>query len=142
MKEIQIPTRKVLFAIVALAVLLRMASGIYQGNEIKDLPGIFDQISYDGLARRVVEGHGFSFAEGHWPATRAGEPTAHWSYLYTVYLAVIYKFLGFRPIIARLLQAIITGVLQTWFAEVHLGVDDARQHVKACAIDGFAGLIG
>jgi hypothetical protein len=98
--------------IMAVAVVLRLVSAIYQGNTVTDLPGIYDQISYDGLARRVVEGHGFSFAEGHWPATRAGEPTAHWSYLYTLYLAAIYKLFGTYPLLARLLQALIAGIFQ------------------------------
>jgi hypothetical protein len=105
--------RKVLLTIMLFALLLRIISAVYQGNNVTDLPGIFDQISYDGLARRVVEGYGFSFAEGHWPATRAGEPTAHWSYLYTLYLALIYKLFGFYPVMARVIQALIAGIFQT-----------------------------
>jgi hypothetical protein len=105
--------QKALFLIVIVAVGLRLLSAAYQGNTVADLPGIYDQISYDGLARRVAEGHGFSFAEGHWPATRAGEPTAHWSYLYTLYLAAIYKFFGFYPVIARIIQALVAGIFQT-----------------------------
>ena len=108
--------QRVLVAIMVVSVLLRLMSAIYQGNTVTDLPGIYDQISYDGLARRVIDGYGFSFGEGHWPATRAGEPTAHWSYLYTIYLAAVYKLIGYYPILARLIQAIITGVLQTLFA--------------------------
>jgi 4-amino-4-deoxy-L-arabinose transferase-like glycosyltransferase len=99
--------------IMSLAVILRLGSALYQGNTVTDLPGVYDQISYDGLARRVVDGFGFSFAEGHWPATRAGEPTAHWSYLYTLYLAAIYKVFGPTPLIARIIQALIAGIFQT-----------------------------
>ena len=106
--------RSILLIIIALAVLLRLASAIYQGNNVTDLPGVYDQISYDGLARRVVDGFGFSFAEGHWPATRAGEPTAHWSYIYTLYLAAIYKVFGTYPLIARIFQAFFAGILQTF----------------------------
>ena len=102
-----------LSSIMALAVLLRLASAFYQGNSVTDLPGVYDQISYDGLARRVVDGYGFSFAEGHWPVTRGGEPTAHWSYLYTLYLTVIYKFFGVYPLIARVIQALLAGIFQT-----------------------------
>ncbi len=68
------------------------------------------------MAIRVAQGHGFSFGEGHWPATPAGEPTAHWSYLYTLFLTGIYRFVGVEPILARLLQAVIAGVLHTWLA--------------------------
>ena len=114
-KTHSISSRTTLLAIMTLAVILRLGSALYQGNTVTDLPGIYDQISYDGLARRVVAGYGFSFAEGHWPATRAGEPTAHWSYLYTLYLAAIYKLFGASPLIARLIQALVTGVFQTLF---------------------------
>jgi hypothetical protein len=62
----------------------------------------------------VVAGYGFSFGEGHWPATRAGEPTAHWSYLYTLYLAGVYTVLGIHPLAARLIQAAIAGILHVW----------------------------
>jgi hypothetical protein len=105
--------RKIILAIIVVAALLRLASALYQGNTVTDLPGIYDQISYDGLARRVISGHGFSFAEAHWPATRAGEPTAHWSYLYTIYLVAIYKIFGTFPLMARLIQALIAGIFQT-----------------------------
>jgi hypothetical protein len=108
--------RKILVGIIVVATLLRLASAVYQGNTVVPLPGIYDQISYDGLARRVVEGHGFSFAEGHWPATPAGEPTAHWSYLYTLYLAAVYALFGPQPIVARLIQAVVAGVLHSWLA--------------------------
>lgn len=112
-KKFFISTKVILISIMILAVVLRLFSAIYQGNDVSDLPGVYDQISYDGLARRVVDGYGFSFAEGHWPATRAGEPTAHWSYLYTLYLAVIYKIFGMYPMFARIIQALIAGIIQT-----------------------------
>lgn len=114
-KTSSVSYRTLLFSIVVVSVLLRLLSAAYQGNTISDLPGVFDQISYDGLARRVVDGYGFSFSEGHWPATRAGEPTAHWSYLYTVYLIFIYKIFGAYPLVARVIQAIVVGIFQPLF---------------------------
>ena len=111
-RSYSLSTRTALLLIISVAVLLRLAAALYLGNTVTDLPGINDQISYDGLAQRVVGGHGFSYAEGHWPATRGGEPTAHWSFLYTLYLAGIYKLFGYYPLIARILQALIAGVLQ------------------------------
>ena len=102
--------------IVLVGVCLRVASALFQGNAVTDLPGVYDQISYDELARRVVDGYGFTFATGHWPATRAGEPTAHWSYLYTLYLSAVYAVAGFQPLIARLIQAVIAGIVHPWLA--------------------------
>ena len=109
-------TRRLFVMIVIIAVALRLASALFQGDTVQPLPGIFDQISYDGLASRVLEGHGFSFATDHWPATRGGEPTAHWSYLYTLYLALVYLIFGVHPLAARLIQAVIAGVLHCWLA--------------------------
>ncbi len=99
---------------IVVAVVLRVGSALYQGNSMDALPGVHDQISYDGLAKRVLGGHGFSFAEDHWPATRGGEPTAHWSFLYTLYLSAVYGVFGAQPVAARVIQAIIAGILHTW----------------------------
>jgi hypothetical protein len=102
--------------IVLLSVALRVAAAVVLGNEVTEQPGIADQLSYHALALRVVDGWGFTFAEGHWPATAAGEPTAHWSFLYTLYLAAVYAAVGAQPLVARLLQAVAVGVLHPWLA--------------------------
>jgi 4-amino-4-deoxy-L-arabinose transferase-like glycosyltransferase len=101
-------------AILLLATLLRVASALLHGEAVVALPGIYDQISYHTLAQRVMAGHGFSFEHESWPLTRAGEPTAHWSYLYTLYLTAVYTFGGVQPLLARLLQAVIAGCLHSW----------------------------
>jgi hypothetical protein len=87
------------------------------GNEVVDLPGIFDQISYHNLAVRVMDGYGFTFGELWWPITPAGEPTAHWSFSYTLYLVGNYLLFGVYPLAARIVQAVIVGILHpyiTW----------------------------
>lgn len=107
--------KKVLIGILILSVLLRVMTGVvFFGNQIQELPGTFDEVSYHNLALRVLDGHGFSFGERWWPGTAANEPTAHWSYLYTIYLVVIYSLLGPSPLIARVLQAVIVGVVMPW----------------------------
>lgn len=100
-----------LFTIIAVSVLLRVIAAFTMGDTVVELPGIFDQISYHNLALRVANGYGFSFGELWWPITPADAPTAHWSFLYTLYLTFIYVLFGPHPIIARLLQAILVGVL-------------------------------
>jgi len=102
---------KVLILILTVSVLLRIGSAVYLGQEVISLPGTFDQISYHNLALRVVGGYGFTFGEEWWPVTDAGEPTAHWSYLYTFYLAFVYKVFGPNPMMARLIQAVLVGIL-------------------------------
>lgn len=105
-------SRTVLGVILLVSVLARVAAALYLGNDVVDMPGISDQVSYHNLALRILDGHGFTFGEPWWPATPAGEPTAHWSYLYTGYLVLVYSLLGPAPLAARILQAVLVGVLQ------------------------------
>ena len=100
--------------ILFLSVALRLVVALGMGNEVVELPGIFDQISYHNLALRVADGYGFSFDQLWWPITPANEPTAHWSFLYTLYLAGIYSLFGPQPVIARVLQAVIVGILHPY----------------------------
>jgi uncharacterized Tic20 family protein len=103
---------RVLWVIGITAVIIRIAAALYQGNSVQPLPGVSDQISYHSLAVRVLQGHGFSFATGWWPATPAGQPTAHWSYLYVLFLVLVYSAFSVNPLAARLIQALVTGLLQ------------------------------
>ncbi|HEY3341058.1 MAG TPA: glycosyltransferase family 39 protein, partial [Anaerolineae bacterium] len=106
------PTRTLyyLVGILIISVVLRLAAALVMGNTIDSLPGIVDQISYHTLALQVISGHGFTMPTDWWPLTRAGQPTAHWSYLYTLYLAAVYSLFGASPLIARVLQVMIVGV--------------------------------
>lgn len=114
MKEDRV--RSALVVILGLSVLARLAAALYLGNEVRMLPGTADQISYHTLAVRVANGHGFTFAENWWPLTQAGEPTAHWSYLYTGLLAGLYRVVGVQPLAGRLIQAVLVGVLHPLLA--------------------------
>jgi 4-amino-4-deoxy-L-arabinose transferase-like glycosyltransferase len=107
-------SRKPLLAIMVVSVLLRVGAALYLGNTVQDQPGIFDQISYHNLALRLVGGYGFSFGSNWWPATAAGAPTAHWSFLYTLFLAAVYTLFGPHALVARLIQAVAVGVLMPW----------------------------
>lgn len=109
-------TNLILGAILALAVLLRVAAAFYLGDVVKELPGTADQLSYHNLALRLLAGHGFSFGEPWWPMTAAGAPTAHWSYLYTFFVAWIYDLVGPHPLAVRLIQAVLVGLLQPYLA--------------------------
>ena len=106
--------QRLLVITLVVSVLLRVLAAIYLGNKVEVLPGTFDQISYHNLALRFVSGFGFTFGKPWWPATAAGAPTAHWSYLYTGYLIAIYKMLGQVPLAARIIQAIVVGLLQPY----------------------------
>lgn len=102
---------RLLLVIILVSLGLRVTAALVIGNEVQILPGTYDQVSYHNLSLRVLGGHGFSFGETWWPATRSGEPTAHWSYLYTFFLVLVYKIFGPQPLIARLIQAVIVGIL-------------------------------
>jgi 4-amino-4-deoxy-L-arabinose transferase-like glycosyltransferase len=108
--------KKVLGWILLLSVLLRVAVALYLGNEVVVLPGTSDQLSYHNLALRVLAGFGLTFGEPWWPLTAPNTPTAHWSYLYTAYLTLVYKIFGPNPVVARLIQAVVVGLLQPYLA--------------------------
>jgi hypothetical protein len=107
---------RALAGIVIVAVAVRVVSALHHGDTVTSLPGIDDQLSYDALARQVLAGHGFTMPADWWPATSAGAPTAHWSYLYTLYLAAVYAVVGPHPLAARLIQVVIAGILHPWLA--------------------------
>jgi hypothetical protein len=109
-------TKRSLLAIILLGVLLRLAASIFFGEETLVGPGTADQISYHNLALRLASGHGFSFDEPWWPLTQPDAPTAHWSYLYTYYLAAVYVLFGPNPLAARLIQSVVVGLLQPLLA--------------------------
>jgi 4-amino-4-deoxy-L-arabinose transferase-like glycosyltransferase len=107
--------RRILLAILLLSVLLRVIVALFLGNTIEETRGgTFDQISYDALAQRVATGHGFSFGTAWWPGVQADQPTAFWSYLYTLYLALVYTLFGHAPLVARLIQATLVGAAMPW----------------------------
>jgi len=107
-------SRRWLIIILFIAISLRVAAAFSFGDHVGPLPGTYDQVSYDRLAQRVLGGYGFTFDKLWWPYTRPGEPTAHWSYLYTLYLAGVYSLVGYHPLVARLLQAVLVGALMPW----------------------------
>jgi len=106
--------RRWLIIILVVAISLRVAAAFALGDHVGPLPGTYDQVSYDRLAQRLLDGHGFTFDKLWWPYTQAGEPTAHWSYLYTLYLAGVYSLVGYHPLVARLIQAVLVGALMPW----------------------------
>jgi 4-amino-4-deoxy-L-arabinose transferase-like glycosyltransferase len=112
--------KRPLTAILLISIILRVAAAIYLDGQSLILPGTYDQVSYHNLALRVLDGHGFSFDRFWWPITRAGEPTAHWSYPYTLFLTAVYWLFGPHTIVARLIQAIAVGLLHP-LVTYHLG---------------------
>lgn len=112
--------------IVLVAVLVRVLAALYLGDVVGDVPGAADQLSYHTLAVRLLNGHGFTFGENWWPLTKAGAPTAHWSYLYTLSLTGIYGLFGPHPLAARLLQAIVAGLAHPLLA-YRLGLHVGRR---------------
>lgn len=100
-------------AIILLAVILRLGAVLYLGDSIagQQQERAYDQISYDALAKSLLAGHGYSFDTDWYPFTPANTPTAHWSFVYPVFIAGVYLLFGPHPIAVRIVQIIITGVL-------------------------------
>src|SRR5215203_4827585 len=111
LKGVRASNKQLLIFILVAAVLIRIPIAIYMGDQITVLPGIQDQVSYDALARSLLDGRGYSFTENWYPFTPANTPTAHWSFIYPLYLAGIYAVTGYHPLLARVLQAAVAGAL-------------------------------
>jgi 4-amino-4-deoxy-L-arabinose transferase-like glycosyltransferase len=105
---------RILIAILFAAVLIRIPIGLYMGDKAVALPGIHDEISYDALARSLLAGKGYSFSQKWYPFTPANTPTAHWSFLYPLFLSGTYLAAGVHPMAARLIQAAVGGALLCW----------------------------
>ncbi len=106
---------RILLLIMVLSVALRLATAVYLGDTIEGEQQVraFDQHSYNALAQSLLAGRGYSFESDWYPGfTRANTPTAHWSFLYPLYLAVVYFFTGTHPLAARLIQVVLTGILE------------------------------
>lgn len=88
-----------------------MAVALYLGDVIDAPPLLTDQRSYDALGARLITGYGFSFDRGWYPFTQPDQPTAHWSFLYSFFIAAVYAVFGPHPLAARLAQAVIGGAL-------------------------------
>ena len=107
-------SRRYLAAILALSVALRLVVALYLGDVV-DAPSLMtDQRSYHALGARLVQGHGFSFDRGWYPFTLPDTPTAHWSFLYSLFVAGVYALFGPHPLAVRLLQAVLGGLLLPW----------------------------
>ena len=100
-----------LILILVAAVLIRIPVALLMGDQVTELPGIQDQVSYDALARSLLDGQGYSFTKNWYPFTPPNTPTAHWSFLYPLYLAGTYAITGYHPLAARLLQGAVGGAL-------------------------------
>ena len=103
--------KQALILILVAAILIRIPIALLMGDQITVLPGIQDQVSYDALARSLLDGRGYSFTKSWYPFTPANTPTAHWSFIYPLYLAGIYAVAGYHPLVARLLQGAVGGAL-------------------------------
>lgn len=100
-----------LILILSGTVLLRIGAALFLGGSLDQLPGIYDEISYHSLALRILAGKGYSFGENWYPFTLADTPTAHWSFLYPLYLVGVYRLLGINILAARVAQAVSGGLL-------------------------------
>lgn len=105
---------RLLLIIIVVAVVLRIVTALLLGDRIEVLPGIHDQLSYDALAQSLLAGKGYQFESGWYPFTPPHTPTAHWSFAYPAYLAAVYAIAGYHPLLARVIQAILAGILMPW----------------------------
>jgi 4-amino-4-deoxy-L-arabinose transferase-like glycosyltransferase len=133
------PDQRLLVAVITLSIALRVAVAVLLGDRAEPISGAFDQYSYDMLARRLSTGFGFTFPIGWYPFTQPGEATAHWSYLYTGFLAAVYLVFGHHPLAARLIQSIFSGLGCWLIYRIGARLFDPRAGLAAAALTaGYA----
>lgn len=103
-----------LLLILLISIVVRVGVALYLGDVVDAPPLLTDQRSYHALGVRLLEGHGFSFDQPWYPFTPANMPTAHWSFLYSLFVAAIYAVFGAHPLAVRLWQAVLGGLLLPW----------------------------
>jgi len=94
----------------------RVGAAIFFGNRMEPVPGAYDQIFYHDLGLNLLAGKGFAFTRPPWPFIEPGAPTAYYSYVYPMFLAAVYAVFGPHALAARIVQALICGLLpyQVW----------------------------
>jgi hypothetical protein len=98
--------------ILTVSVILRLVVAFYLGDKVPPPVNAPDDTSYSYLAERLADGHGYSFDRPWYPFGKPADyPTAHWSFLYTLYLAAVYALFGPHPLAARLVGAVLGGIL-------------------------------
>ena len=102
-----------LLLIIILSIGLRLGAVFYLGDTLagKQQERAYDQISYNALAQSLLAGNGYRFSTDWYPFTPANTPTAHWSFIYPIFIAAVYFCFGPHPIAVRIIQAIISGIL-------------------------------
>jgi 4-amino-4-deoxy-L-arabinose transferase-like glycosyltransferase len=103
-----------LAGILVLAVILRLGVALYLGDVVTAPPLLTDQRAYHTLGIELLAGHGFSFPTPWYPFTPPNTPTAHWSFLQSLYVAGVYTVFGVHPLAARLVTAVLGGILLPW----------------------------
>ena len=102
---------RIWIAILLFSVVTRLGLALYYGNWV---PTEHDDYSYSTLGLRLATGHGYTFDRYWYPFTPPETPTAHWSFLYTAFIAAIYALVGFQPVVVRLVTAVLGGILFPW----------------------------
>ena len=104
---------KYIWAILAVALLLRVAAAVALGDEIRGLSGANDEITYSTLGARMADGHGLTFPTGWYPWIKADAPQAYFSFAMSGGLGILYSITGDHPLVARLLMA-LAGTAVVW----------------------------
>jgi len=104
----------ILWLVVVCSIMLRIGVAFYLGDVVDAPPLMTDQRSYHALGARLLQGYGYSFDKGWYPFTPPNTPTAHWSFLYPLFIAAVYALFGVHPLAARLVQAVLGGILLPW----------------------------
>ena len=102
---------QLLFGILAIALILRVAMAVYLGDTVSGLSGAHDEISYSMLGQRYAAGYGMTFPEAWYPWIEANAPQSYYSYSISLFLGGIYALFGYHPLAARLIMAVMSTLI-------------------------------
>ncbi len=101
--------------LLVISVSLRIFVAFFLGDHVPPPVNAPDETSYSYLASRLAAGYGYSFDRPWYPfGLPADTPTAHWSFLYTAFLGGVYFLFGVHPLAARIISAVLGGILLPW----------------------------
>ncbi|HSH04645.1 MAG TPA: glycosyltransferase family 39 protein [Anaerolineae bacterium] len=133
-----------LMLVLLFALFVRLLTAFWLGNtmEVLDAGGTHDQVSYDMLAHRIADGHGFTFPEWWYPWVPPNEPTSYYSGTMVLHLAALYKLFGYNPLIARILYAFWgTGIVYLVYLLGRRLFGETAGLLSALVAGGYAYLI-
>lgn len=104
-------SQRLLIGLFAFALVIRFAASLYLGDVVTALSGAHDELTYSTLGERFATGHGLTFPKPWYPWIQPNAPQSYFSASMSLYLAAVYAIFGDHPLIARLINSVLSALL-------------------------------